>query len=420
MTKVGRNDPCPCGSGKKWKKCHGGPATTDLKMVPEEPAWPPKRLAADLWAVFNFGNPNDRYQKFLKRGRPPIKQLIESFLLHPEVLVPTEDYLSLSVLVGTLGERAVIEMLDSGRLKFVRLRGSLAYIGNGGGIQFYEIGDPDKPSPHCAPVNEAIAWALGGLNVPVKDPALAKLAVRATREVAGTDISDAIRHETYMDVLNSPYLRNRFAIRNTNMERLAGIGPKGVRIYGGPDEPSSGDEIDTVLALGMVNVELRLADVVGASDVATASPVGQMLKAKVERTAGREIADSFGELREIADIPDVGEAVLGQHVTVAEVLTLAASRDGAAFQDWFHKNCRTDALTTAREYARVLKEVPRVQAVPTKILRFLLTTAAGLIPGLGLVMGPAASGIDSFVLDRIARGSSPKYFIERLDQLASR
>lgn len=21
--KVGRNDPCPCGSGKKWKVCHG-------------------------------------------------------------------------------------------------------------------------------------------------------------------------------------------------------------------------------------------------------------------------------------------------------------------------------------------------------------------------------------------------------------
>ena len=22
--KVGRNDPCPCGSGKKYKHCHGG------------------------------------------------------------------------------------------------------------------------------------------------------------------------------------------------------------------------------------------------------------------------------------------------------------------------------------------------------------------------------------------------------------
>jgi uncharacterized protein len=24
-TKIGRNDPCPCGSGKKFKQCHGGP-----------------------------------------------------------------------------------------------------------------------------------------------------------------------------------------------------------------------------------------------------------------------------------------------------------------------------------------------------------------------------------------------------------
>jgi len=23
VRKVGRNDPCPCGSGKKYKKCHG-------------------------------------------------------------------------------------------------------------------------------------------------------------------------------------------------------------------------------------------------------------------------------------------------------------------------------------------------------------------------------------------------------------
>lgn len=23
--KVGRNDPCPCGSGRKWKVCHGNP-----------------------------------------------------------------------------------------------------------------------------------------------------------------------------------------------------------------------------------------------------------------------------------------------------------------------------------------------------------------------------------------------------------
>lgn len=27
--KVGRNEPCPCGSGKKYKHCHGGPGAGD-------------------------------------------------------------------------------------------------------------------------------------------------------------------------------------------------------------------------------------------------------------------------------------------------------------------------------------------------------------------------------------------------------
>ena len=28
--KVGRNDPCPCGSGKKYKRCHGAPGAEPL------------------------------------------------------------------------------------------------------------------------------------------------------------------------------------------------------------------------------------------------------------------------------------------------------------------------------------------------------------------------------------------------------
>jgi hypothetical protein len=28
---TGRNEPCPCGSGKKFKKCHGGAREEDLK-----------------------------------------------------------------------------------------------------------------------------------------------------------------------------------------------------------------------------------------------------------------------------------------------------------------------------------------------------------------------------------------------------
>ena len=31
--KTGRNDPCPCGSGKKYKKCHGAKARVAVRPV---------------------------------------------------------------------------------------------------------------------------------------------------------------------------------------------------------------------------------------------------------------------------------------------------------------------------------------------------------------------------------------------------
>jgi len=43
VTKVGRNDPCPCGSGKKYKKCHGG--ITHLERIAEVKAAVPRMRA---------------------------------------------------------------------------------------------------------------------------------------------------------------------------------------------------------------------------------------------------------------------------------------------------------------------------------------------------------------------------------------
>lgn len=34
MGSVGRNEPCPCGSGRKYKKCHGAPTSAADPMAP--------------------------------------------------------------------------------------------------------------------------------------------------------------------------------------------------------------------------------------------------------------------------------------------------------------------------------------------------------------------------------------------------
>lgn len=47
--KVGRNEPCPCGSGKKYKKCHGGNSGTATRTNPLRSFTPvPKALMEPL------------------------------------------------------------------------------------------------------------------------------------------------------------------------------------------------------------------------------------------------------------------------------------------------------------------------------------------------------------------------------------
>ena len=78
-----------------------------------------KIVAANMWSIWNFGDANERYQNFLSRGKPEFSNFIENTLLYEEVYVPTQDYLSLTILLGVLGEDSIQELLSCGTLKFV-------------------------------------------------------------------------------------------------------------------------------------------------------------------------------------------------------------------------------------------------------------------------------------------------------------
>src|SRR5436309_10734565 len=41
-SKPGRNDPCPCGSGRKFKKCHGASGAKGMRTTKTKPAEPPR------------------------------------------------------------------------------------------------------------------------------------------------------------------------------------------------------------------------------------------------------------------------------------------------------------------------------------------------------------------------------------------
>jgi hypothetical protein len=51
---------------------------------------------------------------------------------------------------------------------------------------------------------------------------------------------------------------------------------------------------------------------------------------------------------------------------------------------------------------------------PGKVIRFLTTTGLGLVPGAGIVLGPAASAADTFVVDRLLKKSGIVTFVGKM------
>ncbi|MFA5168015.1 MAG: hypothetical protein WC530_05745 [Candidatus Omnitrophota bacterium] len=386
-------------------------------------------FVGDMWAYFNLDNPGRRYQAFVQNGHQRFSKFIDSLLLYDKAIIPTQDYVSLTALVGVLGEKTVIDLLESGDIKFARLKGAFGYIGNGGGIQSFVISKDEKHGLKLQPFGDetdAVPWALEILSPkPREIKLITKLVTKNVQTIEATTIAESIRHETYTDILNSPYLRNRFAIRNTHMDRLQGINPNQVRMCGGPDSPNTlGDEIDIVMEICSSNLELNLAQRTGCKDLSTTFKTGHFLKGKAERAPNLKSVSSFLRLVEVGGVPDPSSYLLklsqgDRQKRLAQLLKLKRSGKGKKFREWFHGNHDQNPDVIVQKYIEALGKIPWISSVPAKIMRFILTGGVGLaIAGpTGAAVGMAVGAADSFFLDDWLKGFSPKIFIDDLRQV---
>lgn len=96
------------------------------------------------------------------------------------------------------------------------------------------------------------------------------------------------------------------------------------------------------------------------------------------------------------------------------LLKVRESRECREFREWLQ---RTDSATDAeiREQISSLREKLDgvVQSGVGKTLRFLATTGLGLVPGVGPVMGTAASALDMFLVDKLFQQAGPAAFVNR-------
>lgn len=388
---------------------------------------PRSLLANELFLPWDPSQKRTRLTAFL--DSPWIAgRVLESMLLYDTVVVPTVDFAVIVPLIHWLTPSVFKEALGTDALSFVRYRGTLGYIGNGHGLQMFEIrSNPDglkEDDPYLRAVNYSPAESalvhlekrINGLP-PGSHAPFSKLIELSTVETSLPEFTARVANETYRDILGGDYRSAGFT-PGMNLKKLGGIGANQLRHYSWGKPPENPDPIDTTLRVGMLNLQAYLAEEAGTRDLSSGSDIIGLMRSKYNRyTAGDTAAESFAAIRSIERVPDVVAAVTQRVVTPADVWKLRNTRRAAEFRKWFDEVGPEDPKEMAAEYVSTLKEQSALSSGKAKMLRFGVINSIGI--ALSLVGGMASVApslvlnlADSFLLDRIRLGFKPRYFID--------
>jgi len=370
-----------------------------------------KTLASRLTAQFQVdGSHLDRYlglQGTLKRS------LLEDLILHDQILIPTPDFLTADGLILIFGEKGIIDLLESERIKFIRTRSVMGFArgsGKDGGLVVFS--DPENKRPQDSDIEEAVVAGLNVIEGYLKEKdKLKTLVIQNSINVETTEILAAVGKESIADFRKSAMWRPRFATHNLDLLALPELTNMHVKVIGNSPNPL-GSFVDTLLSLVMYNSDLFLSRKFDCVSTSSFFPIGDLLRIKASRAGNK--SNDLWKLFEVNSIPDFSALDFNASDDFRALHKATMTSNAESFRKWFHSLNNWEESEILREYLSVLHEVHWTQKLPTRIIRFITTTGLGFIP----VVGQVASFVDSFAIDKIAKKNSPKFFIDDMRQLA--
>ena len=372
-----------------------------------------KTLASRLSARFMVDG--SHLDKYIQRKGEVQRSLLEDLVLHDQILIPTPDFLTADGLILIIGEKAVIDLLEQDRLRFIRTRSNLCYVrGSEKSGSLAVFGDPEKKKAQDSEIDESASAGLDVIDSLLKDrKKLESLLTQKSVDIPTSDILEAVREDAITDFRNSSTWSPRFEHVDQNTFLLPGIQKMGVRVIGMNADPLE-NPIDTLLSLVLYNSDLHLGNKLACTSISPSFPVGDVLRLKSLREVGS--AEALWKLFEMNSVPDFSSVDLSDYEHFNSVHRVTVSKKAKSFREWFHSQESWEEGDIIREYISVLTDVPWTERLPSKALRFLVTTGLGLVPGIGQA-ALAASAIDAFAIDKVFSKASPKFFINDLRQL---
>jgi hypothetical protein len=187
-------------------------------------------LASSLSAYFNLDG--GHLNRYLQRKEAVTKSICEELILHDQILVPTQDYLTACGLTLILGEHNLISILEADRLRFLRLRGAFGYVrGTGPDGALVAYGDPDLSKPQDSDIESSIEAGLNVINSQIKDrQKLKTLLAQQSTPLELPEIVESIKHDSYADLKGTALWHETYELANKDWLALPGMEEMKVRV----------------------------------------------------------------------------------------------------------------------------------------------------------------------------------------------
>jgi hypothetical protein len=375
-------------------------------------------LSGDLSATFNIDG--QHFERYTDRRTSVVRSLCDQLLLHDQILIPTQDYLTAAGLVRNLGERNFLTLLEEERLRFLRLRGAFGYVrGTGHDGRLLAFIDPTGKLPASSPIDQSIEAALSVIQGEITENSrLMKLLIACSHELEFQTVVDATHKDAYADLSQTMLWKEEYRLPNSDLLALPGVKEMSVRAIG-PGIDVSNNVVDACLALGLMNIELYLAKQFDCTSSATGSPIEDCISLKLPRLTGnRSVHQKLWNFLAVR-VPDISGPLLADSEEMAKFLKLTRRRDAEAFRLWFHENANMTETELLKAYIDVLHQTPWIQGKGGRALRMAVSLGLGVF-GLGWIVDATVSTVDNFVVDKFVRGKGAKFFIEDLRKFSGR
>ncbi len=391
----------------------------------------PEIVDSRLFVKFDLSDVHEFNARF-GDDRANLADLATRLLLYDQLLIPTYDFGIIPILASWIGVDLLRGLLYSDAIALIRRKGLLGYVGNGNAISVISIEGRDVPLPWF--VEATFGESATSLGLQLDHLAIAEAdrdaimtgVLERTQDLDYTNdfFIENIANESYRDVMGSPIL-SKYAWRGSKKRDDSGVDLRWLPQVEGNQvrvlraDGRVRDPVDMVLRVAEVNMELLMATQAGGADLLTAQGGDQLLKEKLRRAGGNEpILQAFSGWLELNSIPDLRSSVENGELGFDTLWKIRTSDKAAKFRAWLREASPSDGRELEQAYVSAISQATAAGKLPVKVLRFVITAAAGLIPGIGgLVGGAAAGAVDSFFVDRWLNGYSPKLFIDTLQNI---